>query len=68
MPIIIPPQEIIERKNSHDDKVEAYANLVRDIYSETYKIEKVDNSLQQKVKLNEYLYQSKLDIKDFKFE
>eukprot|EP00826_Nyctotherus_ovalis_P052039 TRINITY_DN6553_c0_g1_i13.p2 TRINITY_DN6553_c0_g1~~TRINITY_DN6553_c0_g1_i13.p2 ORF type:complete len:135 (+),score=44.44 TRINITY_DN6553_c0_g1_i13:928-1332(+) len=42
---------------------DVYAETVRDIYSKTFKLEKIESSLVDKVKLNDYVYRGgKLEV------
>ncbi len=60
MPMIYPTEEMF-RKYPELHRVEAYAETMRDIYSSTYGVPKTDVSLAEKVKLNEYVYNTKSD-------
>ena len=58
MPVIFFSSEL-RHKSEGKSEVEAYSDVIRDMYSKVYGIQKVDNSLMEKVKLNEYIYSSK---------
>lgn len=66
MPIMAFTEKL--RKQAKDEgKEEAivYGEIARDIFSTTYKLKKVDNSLREKVIINKYLYGSgKLEFDD----
>ncbi len=61
MPVIFPTEYMYETFTPTKDtpKGEVYADVVRDVYSKCYGLEKVSNSLMEKVALKEYLYPSK---------
>lgn len=62
MPVIVYTDEI-QHKVGDKSPGDVYAETVRDIYSKTFKLQKLNSSLLDKVKLNNYIYRAgKLDI------
>jgi len=62
LPIIAYTDEI-QKKVGDKSPSDVYAETVRDIYCKTFNLQKVDISLLDKVKLNNYVYRSgKLDM------